>query len=191
MKNIFIAAVAAMLLAWLIIHAALCGWLGLSLSHEVRPLEAIVLVVNLLIAFSLQSFFATRINDLRAEKNVLIAECTEIIRLLREVGDLTDTQFRRAPIYGDVGFAIVSEFRRIANAITELQSCISMSQLRSLNGSLNTIWSDFFALKAAATGGGFPSSSYTVHQRGSQQRLLRALTTKIQRLIFALNSAQR
>lgn len=47
MKSVLIAAVAAAIFVSLIFQAAICGWFGLSLKNEVRPLEAVTLATNL------------------------------------------------------------------------------------------------------------------------------------------------
>ena len=191
MKSVFMAAFAAIMFVLLIFYAAICGWLGMSLRNEVRPLEAITLVVNLLIAFFLQRFVTTRINDLRAEKNVLIDASKEIIRLLNEVRERTDAQLQKESIDEDDRFAILSGLRRIANAITDLEESVEMSHLESVKKSFPLLWSGFYSLKAVATGGGFPSKGYSIRQRNSQQTHFRSLKTSCRRLIFTINDAQR
>ncbi len=191
MKSVLIAAVAAAIFVSLIFQAAICGWFGLSLKNEVRPLEAVTLATNLLIAFFLQRFFTTQINDLRAEKNVLIDASKEIIRLLSEAQERTDAQLQKGAIDEENTFAILAGFRRIANAITDLEDSVVMSHVGSLKQSFPTIWSRYYALKAVATGGGFPSRGYSVPQRNSQQLLFRRLKTSCRRLIFAINDARR
>jgi hypothetical protein len=191
MRSALVATFVAIIAAWLILYAAITGWLGLSLKNEVRPLEAITLVVNLLIAFFLQRFIATRINDLRAEKNVLIEESTEIIRLLNEVHELTDAQFNKLLIVVEDKDAIIIGFRRIANAITDLQESIKLSHIGSTAEYFDDIWSDYRYLKAIATGDFFPSKGYSILQRISQEKLFRSLKTRCQRLIFTINNAQK
>ncbi len=191
MKNIFIAAAAAIISVLLIFRAAICGWFGLSLRNEVRPLEAITLVTNLLIVFVLQRFITTRINDLRAEKNVLIDASKEIIRLLNEVCERTDAQLQKASVDDEDRFAIISGFRRIANAITDLEDGVAMSHLGSLKQLFPDIWSGYYALKGDATGGGFPSKGYSIPQRNSQQLLFRSLKKSCRCLIFKINDAKK
>jgi hypothetical protein len=191
MKSILLAALAGAILVSLVFFAAVHGWFGLSLKDEVRPLEAITLVVNLLIAFFLQRFFTTRINDLRAEKNVLIDGTKEIIRLLSEVRDRTDAQLQKASIDEEDGFAILVGFRRIANAITDLEESVGMSHLKSIEESFPAIWKRFYSLKAVATGEGFPARGYSIRQQNSQQSRFRSLKTSCRRLIFRINNAQR
>jgi hypothetical protein len=151
MGRLLSAFIAAILFVSLILFAATHGWYGLSLKNEVRPLEAITLAVNLLIALFLQRFFTTKINDLRAEKNVLIDASKEMIRLLIELSERTTTQVQQASIDEQSAFAIISGFRRLANAITDLEESINMSHLRSVKRSLPALRSEFFALKAVAT----------------------------------------
>jgi hypothetical protein len=190
MKSIFIAVLSAVIAVCLILSAAVSGWLGLSLTMDVRPLEAITLVTNLLIAFFLQRFIATRINDRRAEKNVLIDASTEIISLLSETLEQTDAQFQKSSINDEDRVAIISGLRRIANAIYDLQESINMSHLESVRELINDIWPQYYRLKAVATGGGFPSRGYSIHQRNLQQLAIRSLSTTFRGLIFAINDAR-
>jgi len=60
MKEFVGACVLACAVASAIIATSVKGWLGLTLKPEIRPLEAITLVVNLLIALYLQRFFASK-----------------------------------------------------------------------------------------------------------------------------------
>ncbi len=191
MKSVLIASAAAIILVSLIFQAAICGWFGLSLRNEVRPLEAVTLATNLLIAFFLQRFITTRINDLRAEKNVLIDASKEIIRLLCEVRERTDSQLQKSTIDEENRFVILAGFRRVANAITDLEENVAMSHLGSIKQSFPAIWSRYYALKSVATGGGFPTKGYSIPQRNSQELLFRALKTKCRRLVFTINDAQR
>src|ERR1035438_5102220 len=135
MRRLILAGIAAFIFVFAVFLASVHGWFGLSLKNEVRPLEAITLAVNLLIAFFLQRFFTTRINDLRAEKNVLIDGTKEILRLLGEVSERTDAQVQKVSIGEEDIFAILSGFRRIANTITDLEDSIAMSHLESVNQS--------------------------------------------------------
>ncbi len=191
MRVLFYAGFAAVLLVFLILFAAASGWLGLSLRYEVRPLEAITLATNLLIAFFLQRFIVTRVNDLRAEKNVLIAVAGETIRLINEVRERTDAQLLKNPISDGDTIAIISGFRRVANSMNDLQVSLEMSHLKSVGEVLRPMWSEFYALKALATGGGFPVRGYSVEQRSSQDRCFRTLTARCRRLIFVINDARR
>lgn len=190
MKSVLVAACVAVLFVLLIFHAATCGWFGLSLRNEVRPLEAVTLAINLLIAFFLQRYFATRINDLRAEKNVLIDASKEIIRILSEVQERTGAQYHKAAIEEENRFAILAGFRRISNAITDLEDSVEMSHVGSVKQSFSAIWSHYYSLKVAATGGGFPSKGYTIQQRNAQEILFRRLKTGCRRLIFKINEAR-
>ncbi len=191
MKRLCIAVIAAIIIVLLILYAAAAGWLGLSLKNEVRPLEAITLVVNLLIAFFLQRFFTTKMNDLRAEKNVLIDAIKEIIHILGELRERTGAQLGKASIDDGDRFAILSGLRRIANAITDLEDSVSMSHLGSIKKSFAAIRRELFALKSAATGGGFPSEGYSIQQINSQILIFRSLKIRCQQLIFTINDAQR
>jgi hypothetical protein len=191
MKSIALAVLAAVTFGSLIFIAAVHNWLGLSLKNEVRPVEAITLVVNLLIAFFLQRFFTTRINDLRAEKNVLIDAIKEIIRHLNEVSERTDAQLNKASIDDADKFAILYGFRRIANAITDFEDSVRMSHLKSIIECLPVLWSHFYDLKIVATGDGFPSRGYSLQQQNSQQLHFRSLKTHFRRLIFKINDAQK
>jgi hypothetical protein len=191
MKRLCIAAIAAIIIVLLILYVAKVGWLGLSLKNEVRPLEAITLVVNLLIAFFLQRFFTTRMNDLRAEKNVLIDTIKEIIHILGELRERTDAQLGKVSIDDEDRFAILSGLRRIANAITDLEESVSMSHLGSIKKSFTAIRTELFTLKSAATGGSFPSEGYSIQQINSQVLIFRSLKTRCQQLIFTINDAQR
>jgi hypothetical protein len=191
MKGVLIAVTAATLFALLILFGASSGWLGLSLKAEVRPIEAVTLATNLLIAFFLQRFVATKINDLRAEKNVLISEVSASIQILNELREKTSQQLLKSSITKEDRFAIIAGFRRAANAINDAQVCAEMSHLKSITKDFPGVWGDFFELKALATGRSFPSKGYTIDEQTSQDRLFRALTTNLRRLIFKINEARK
>jgi len=190
MKRFVLPIIGAFLLVGLTIWGSNAGWFGLSLKKEVRPLEAIALVVNLLIAFVLQRFFTTKITDLRAEKNVLIDSAKDILRQLVELREQTEGQFQKEFIDSESATSIKYAFRRSANALTALQGSIGMSHLRSVRDNIHPVWSDFYDLKAVATGDNFPAKGYSIKQLNSQNRLFDSLGAKLRELIFQINDAR-
>jgi len=186
--------ISAILVAMIVVlglfFAATHGFLGLTLRNEARPFEIITFAVSLLIAFFLQRFVATQISDLRAEKNVLIEASTAIIRLLCELRERTDAQVQKDSISEEDKNAIVAGFRRVGNAIFDLDVCIGMSKLRSMAESTSRIKKDFYTLKVTATGGDFPTKGYSIKSGGAQVRLYRSLIMKCRRTIFEINSAR-
>ena len=191
MKKLPFAIAAVAILVVLVFIVVDYRWFGLAIQNQVRPLEAITLATNLLIALYIQRFFTTRINDLRAEKNVLIDATKELIRVLSEVKERTDEQLNKPSIGEEDRTAILFGFRRIANAITDLQGIVSMSHLKSTNQNLTSIMLKYYELKSVATGDSFPFKGYSIRQRSSQDLLFRSLKTKCQRLIFEINEAQK
>ena len=140
-----------MIAVGVLLKAAAAGWLGLSVKMEIRPLEAITLAVNLLIALFLQRFFATRMTDMRAEKNVLIASAQEILRALSNLRDHTNAIQNKASLSEKDKFAVLQEARRLSNAITEMQDCIAISSFGSMMEHVPGLWNDYYTLKQRAT----------------------------------------
>lgn len=114
----------------LLIFVSVCvvaglGVWGLTLSREIKPIDLALLLVNLFIAVFLQYYLATRINDLRAEKNLLIDEikdATSILKSLREDCEkpsLTLEERKR----------VLYSLRRLANALDGIETMLGSSQL--------------------------------------------------------------
>jgi hypothetical protein len=189
-KHFTLPVLAALAFVTLILTIARNEWMGLTLRNEVRPFEAITLATNLLIAFYIQRYFATRMNDLRAEKNILIEFCKNTIKLIDEARYLTDPLFLNKTIDEDSSLKILSSYRRVANSLTELEEGLNLCDIQAFRKSVQPLWEDFFALKMAATGDSFPSKGYAVEQRASQDRLYRTLVRKLRILIFEINNAR-
>jgi len=163
------------------------GIWGLTLKREVRPFEIITFVTNLLIAFFIQRFFTTQLNDLRAEKNLLISGCSDLIRLLGEMRTMLDPLYGRQTVDEKNVEVVLVAFRRLANAITDLEDTIGLSSFNSLHVQLPPLWDDYYLLKRTATGAPFPSTGYPNEQRPLQDRLIAALTGRCRTLVFTIN----
>lgn len=191
MRSVIVAFPIALALFVVIILGADCSWLGMSLKREVRPVEALNLVVTLFIAFFLQRFFTVRINDVRAEKNLLIAQCSDLLKLLSAVNDVCLTLLRKDVVPPETPIWILSKMREISNSITDLYASAEQSKLRSIKPLLQELWRDYRDLKRAATGGGFPSRGYSIEERSAQDKHFRALAIKLRNLVFVINRAKR
>jgi|HubBroStandDraft_1064217.scaffolds.fasta_scaffold52527_2 hypothetical protein len=176
-----------LLLACLVIVAAHACWFGLTLDTQIKPVEVLTLAVSIIIAVSLQYYFAIKINDLRVEKDLLIQNVNDVLGVLRSCRDALNTCHEAQKISSKDKTVIISLFRRLSNGIDQVESALGMSKCHKLSKEMESIRGSYFNYKTAATGGSFPSKPYTQAFISEQEQTCRALTTKLQSLIFNIN----
>jgi hypothetical protein len=183
---------AAILLLSILGLIAAHKWLGLAIKREIRPVEFVLLCVNLFIAFSLQYYLAKRAGDRRAEKNLLIDELRDAVSHLRLCRDIVAGCQVAKKISAQNMAEILAEFKRVANGLDNFESALEMSDCpkkdcKHLREACEQAMHAYFDYKSAATGGHFPSRPYNRSEIAEQEITYRALHRKLQTIVFDVN----
>jgi hypothetical protein len=176
------------LLYLLIIIVAGRGILGMSVKKEIDPISLGGLAVSAFIAFFLQYFFASRAGDLRVEKDFLIENQKDVMKLTKECRDEVYKAFDAAKVTKASGEKIKLLLRELANALSIFEESLKASQCKSTSSEFETTKSIYYALKAAATGRGFPSKPYDSSAIIDFDRSYRLLRKNLQLWFFRINN---
>lgn len=167
---------------------ALFGFLGLSLDRQLKPVELASLFVNVFIAVFLQYFFASRQSTRRVEKDLLIGNISEAIKILRSCRDIfllvaqKGTKFTKTEQTG-----LLTSLRNLANELEGAERASGYSS-KGLDvqhwEKTQRLLQDY---KRVLTGGAFPSKPYPVSIHGEENQAFRALHDQLTSLIFQIN----
>jgi len=169
------------------IVAARAGYLGLSLDHQIRPLELATLAVNIFIAFFLQYFFASRSTDLRAEKDLLIDSTRDVLTIMRSCRDALDAYQDANKSRQEHKKTVLQLLRRLANGLDSIQTALGASQCYRLAAQCDAIRRSYLSYKQCATGGSFPTKRFTAEEVSSQSQTYRRLNRDLEDLVFKIN----
>jgi len=166
----------------LLFRAAERGLHGFSINHAIDPVGLATLGVNIFIAFFLQYYFATRITDDRAEKDILIDTVRDAFSMLRTCRDEV-SGCGTSKIAAEKQKKIISLYRALSNGLENVETAVEMSRCKELGKDFDSIRESFFKYKAAATGK-FP---YDASDISYQAQTYRALNQQLHSLAFKLN----
>jgi hypothetical protein len=172
--------------AGLLYAAHRCLW-GLSLDLEIRPIEVVTLSVTVGIALLVGYYLTNQINDLRAEKDLLIDDVRNVLRVLKSCRDTLNSCYDEGKIGPKSKTIILSHFHRLINGIDEIEAALGMSQCSSLPRDVASIKGAYLRYKMAATGGSFPSKPYSHSSISDQEQACHALNAELQSLVFKIN----
>lgn len=186
MKHPFMVGSLIVVVFCLIFVGAWSGWLGFCLNREIDPVSLATLGVTIFIAFFLQYYFAAKASDDRAEKDILIDSLRDALTTLRLCRDAVIACHESGKITKINERSILSLFRRLANALDNVETALAMSQRSALGAGCSEVQDAFFGYKGAATGGKFPKP-YDRHDYGYQEQAYRKLSEKLHSLVFQIN----
>jgi hypothetical protein len=190
MKGMILFSSIVLLAAVLVIVAAHACWFGLTLNLEIKPVEVLTLAVSIVIAVLLQYFLVVKSSDLRAEKDILIGNISEVLTVLRSCRETLNSCHGGRKITPQIKGSVLSQIRQLSNGIDSVQLAIDLSQCKNLASEVDAIWTSYLDFKTASTGGSFPSIPYTAGSISDQERCWRSLHAKLQSLIFRINRSR-
>jgi len=170
----------------LLFAAHLCLW-GLSLDLEIRPIEVLTLAVTIGVAVLVGYYFTNQVNDLRAEKDLLIDDIRTVLGVLKACRETLNSCYDSEKIGPKSKAIILTHFHRLINGIEEIEASLKISQCVNLSQEIVPIKNAYLSYKMAATGGSFPSKPYNRSSMSDQEQASRILNASLQSLVFAIN----
>lgn len=161
---------------------------GLSLKKELDPVSLASLELAIFIAFYIQFFYVRRSGDLRAEKDLLIENQMEVIKLAKGSRAVIDKTFAAGKITKNMRDELLLSMRDLANALDIFGESLAQSECSNkfANDFLRT--KDlYYKFKSAATGGSFPSRPYSSLTISEIDRSYRLLLKDFQGWFFKIN----
>jgi hypothetical protein len=170
-----------------LLFAAHRCWWGLSLDLEIRPIEVVTLAVTIGVAILVGYYLTNQVNDLRAEKDLLIDDIRNVLRVLKACRETLNSCYDAGKIDPTSKTIILSHFHRLINGIDEIEAALRMSQCSNLHRDIASTKDAYLRYKMAATGGSFPSKPYSHSSISDQERACHALNAELQSLVFKIN----
>jgi hypothetical protein len=160
---------------------------GLHLDLEIKPLDLAILMVNLFIALYLSQYLLDKAGNLRAEKDLLIADLRNILSDLKLSREALIACQDAGKITKADKTLILSILRRVANGTNLTESALKLSQCTSLcEKACDEITRAYIQYKTSATGGNFPTA-FNPDQISDQERDYFKLVEKLHALLFKIN----
>jgi hypothetical protein len=173
----------------IIIAAAAFHICGLTLNLEIKPVDLATLIVYVFIAVFLQYYLATRINDLRVEKNLLIDDVRDAISVLRSCRDTFSMYYESKALTKQNKTSILGMLRTLANRLDSLETSISLSNVAKGKKDLHVPKKSYIDYKMVLTGGDFPVKAYGPSMPAEHDRAYRSLQNELKLLLFKINKA--
>ena len=161
------------------------GWANFSINHELDPVNILTLGVNIFIAFFLQYYFAARVTDDRAEKDILLDNVRDVFNILRSCRDEVMACHGAGKVNKETEKRIIKLYRNLSNGLENLQTAIEMSGCKELATEFDALSERFYKYKGAGTGK-LPRP-YDASDMSHHDQTYRALNRDLHSLAFKLN----
>jgi molybdopterin-binding protein len=172
------------LAAIVLICSAHAGYWGLKLNPQIDAVAVATLAFTIVIAILVQYYFATRMTNRRAEKDLLLENGRDAIAVLKACREALDTSTEHGKP-GSGRKQVLLQFRRLSNALDMLETALEMSECKTLAKA--AIREEYLSYKAAATRAA-PDKPYTVGDLADQERAYHKIRKLLQSLLFQINA---
>ena len=162
------------------------GSLGFQL--ELRLADILNWIIILVLAALLRWHWERNFSEVRVEKDLLIEHSKEAIKTLRQVRTSFLVRYDNASAGLKEERTIKRLLRELANDLHSVECMLTLGEsLKAVTAA--TVKEQYYAYKAALTGGGFPGEPYTLKEGTRAEFLYKALHEALLRLIFQTNRA--
>ena len=162
------------------------GLLTLTWKGEVGLDSFINFFTGIAVAVFLNHAYEKHINDLRAEKDLVIDQLKECLKLLREIRENFQI-IALSPIQKADLDKIVSQLRQFSNNLSSTKDLIDSIEENDLADFLESIKLDFFVYKQIITGTKAPNDRYDSTDSSRQESNYQKISSSIHKLIIKTN----
>jgi len=147
--------------------------------------EIATMITNLVIAFVLQHYLASRSEVRRAENRILAAQIEDAFYAIRECQQGFQACIGKKPTK-DVEQSIIAAVECISSKLSELAIALGLSHCKDMEPEIDQIISSFLQYKRALTGNNFPNRKFTTLDQADSQVMQSQMTKKLQSLLFRI-----
>lgn len=161
-------------------------WFGWKFNGDVNPVQLATLATNVLIALWIQLYFATRMADLRAEKNIIVDNLRAIISTHKRCRETVRECYSAKEVSAGRKLSILTQLRELSNDLENLEFVLKSSQCKGLNDKCPTLRALYIAYKESVTGKSFPAP-YEVKDYLDQENKFRDLNHALLTFLLEAN----